>query len=171
MWSHSLNQWLSTWLGRQGQPRGVQVYAMYLSDWKGRSQVPTLPRPHLRVGSGGKDILLEIPAYLRPSKGKQIFFFFLCFCFCVHLGLSLLITAKDCYPTTIAVLSIALRCCIYCSDAELILVILLYVSYTWFRKLINRLLLESERFCSGEEEEGGWVRGERKSLYILACSP
>ena len=51
------------------------MYAMYLSDWKGRSQVPTLPRPHLRVGSGGKDILLEIPAYLRPSKGKQIFFF------------------------------------------------------------------------------------------------
>ena len=33
-------------------------------------------RPHLRVGSsGGKGILLEIPIYLMPSRGKQIFSF------------------------------------------------------------------------------------------------
>ena len=31
-----------------------------------------LPRPHLRVGSGGKGILLEIPVYMRYSGGKQL---------------------------------------------------------------------------------------------------
>jgi len=41
-------------VGRQGQPRGVQVHAILLSDQKGRSQDPPLPRPHLRVGGGGK---------------------------------------------------------------------------------------------------------------------
>uniref|UniRef100_A0A8V0Y9V1 Myotrophin n=1 Tax=Gallus gallus TaxID=9031 RepID=A0A8V0Y9V1_CHICK len=39
---------------------------MCLSDRKGWSQDPPLPRPHLRVGSGGKGILLEVSAYLRP---------------------------------------------------------------------------------------------------------
>jgi len=55
---------------RQGQPMEAQVCAVYLSDWKGWSQDPPLPRPHLRVGSEGKSILLQIPAYLRPSKSK-----------------------------------------------------------------------------------------------------
>ena len=41
----------------------------------GRSQDPPLPRPHLRAGSGGKDILLVIPVNLRSSKGKQLVFF------------------------------------------------------------------------------------------------
>ena len=62
-------------VGRQGQPKGAQVHAMHLSDQKGWSQDPLLPRPHLRVGSGGEGVLLEIPAYLRPSKGKQTFSF------------------------------------------------------------------------------------------------
>ena len=61
-------------MGRQNQPRGAQLHAMYLSDWKGWSQDPPLPAPHLRVGSRGKGILLEIPAYQRISKGKQFFF-------------------------------------------------------------------------------------------------
>ena len=65
-------------VGRQGQPRGAQVHAMYLSEQRGCSQDPPLPKPHLRVGSGGKDFLLEVPAYQRPSESKQ--FFFLCFC-------------------------------------------------------------------------------------------
>jgi len=60
---------------RQGQPRGAQLYAIHLSDQKGWSQDPPLPRPHLRVGSGSKGILLEIAAYLRLSKGKQLFSF------------------------------------------------------------------------------------------------
>ena len=59
-------------VGRQGQLRGAQVYAMHLSDWKGWSQDLPLPRSHLRVGCGGKGILLEIPVYLRCSEGKQI---------------------------------------------------------------------------------------------------
>jgi len=67
-------------VGRQGQPRGTQVHAMYLSDWEEWSQDPPLPRPHLRVGSGGRGILLEIPVNMRPSKGMQIFFL----CFSAH---------------------------------------------------------------------------------------
>lgn len=39
---------------RQGQPQGAQVQALHLSDWKGRSQDLPLPRPHLKVSSGGK---------------------------------------------------------------------------------------------------------------------
>ena len=60
-------------VGRQDQPRGAQVHAMPLIDWKGWSQDPPLPRPHLRVGSEGKGFLLEVPAYLRPSEGEWIF--------------------------------------------------------------------------------------------------
>ena len=55
---------------RQGQRRAGQVHAMQLSDLKGWSQDPLHPRPHLRVGSGGENILLEISVYLSPSKGK-----------------------------------------------------------------------------------------------------
>ena len=62
-------------VGRQGQPSGAQVQAMHLSDWEGWNQDPPLPRPHLRIGSGSEGILLEMPAYLRPFKGKQLFFF------------------------------------------------------------------------------------------------
>ena len=79
-------------MGRQGQPRGAQVYAMHLSDQKGWSQDPPLPRPHLSVGSGGKGILLEVPAYLRLSKGKQILFLFMCL-WLLCLGLSSLAAA------------------------------------------------------------------------------
>ena len=57
-------------VGRQGQPRGAQVHAMNLSDQKGRSKDPPLPRPYLRVCNGGEGILLVIPAHLRLSKGK-----------------------------------------------------------------------------------------------------
>ena len=63
---------------------------MQLTDQKDWSQDPPLPRPHLRVGSGGKDVLLEIPAYVRPSKGKQFFSFvsvsMLCLCLCLFVA-------------------------------------------------------------------------------------
>ena len=62
-------------VGRQAQPRGAQLHAMHLSDCKGWSHDPPLPRPHLRVGSGGKGLSLEISAYLRSSEGKQLFSF------------------------------------------------------------------------------------------------
>lgn len=39
---------------------------------RGCSQGLPLSRPHLRDGSGCKGIFLEIPAYMRPSEGKQL---------------------------------------------------------------------------------------------------
>ena len=57
-------------LGRPDQQ--CTCHAMHLSDWKGWSQDALLPRPHVRVGSGGEGFLLEIPAYLRPSESKQL---------------------------------------------------------------------------------------------------
>ena len=44
-------------VGRQGQSREAQVYAMHRSDWAGWSQDPPLPRPHLSIDSGGKAVL------------------------------------------------------------------------------------------------------------------
>ena len=52
-------------VGGQGQRMGAQVHVMHLSDWKGWSQGPPLPRPHLGEGSGGKGISLEVPAYFE----------------------------------------------------------------------------------------------------------
>ena len=60
-------------VGRQGRPT-AQVHEMHLSDQKGWSQDPPLPRLHLRVGSEGKGILLKISVYLRCFEGKQTFF-------------------------------------------------------------------------------------------------
>ena len=63
--------WTSDWApgGKAGPTQGAQVHAMDLT------QDPPLPRPHLRAGSGDKDVLMEIPVYLRPSKGKQLLSF------------------------------------------------------------------------------------------------
>ena len=78
--SGNANSWLEPVIEhlveKQDQPRGAQVYAMHLSGCRMCSQDSPLPRPHLMVCSGGKAILLVIPAYLRPSKSKQIFFSF-----------------------------------------------------------------------------------------------
>ena len=79
MVSHGLNQWLSTWL-KAGTTQGAQLHAMHLSDQKGWILAPPFPRPHLRVGSGGEGILLEISVYIIRSNSKQILFL----CFCVH---------------------------------------------------------------------------------------
>ena len=62
-------------VGRQDWPRGAQVQAMQLSDWKGWSQDAPLHRPHLRVGSGGEVISVEIPSYLSLNEGKQLLSF------------------------------------------------------------------------------------------------
>jgi len=48
---------------------------MQLIDWEEWSQDASLPRPHLRTGSEGEGISLEIPACLRPSEGKQLLSF------------------------------------------------------------------------------------------------
>ena len=86
-------------VGRQGQPRGAQVHAVHLCNWKGWSQDPSLPRPHLRVDSGGKGISLEILVYLRPSKGKQLLYF--CACDCCIWASPYLLQARTlllCFP-------------------------------------------------------------------------
>ena len=59
-------------VGRQGQPKGAQVHAMHLSDQKGWNTDPSLPRRHLRAGSGSEDISLEILVYLGPLEGKKL---------------------------------------------------------------------------------------------------
>ena len=112
--------WLETvaehLVGRQGQPRGAQVYAMHLSDQKGWSQDPLLHRPHLSVGSGGMGILLETAVCLRPSKSKQLFpplpnSSFASVSTVAAFGLILTCCSlRLCYPTIIAVLSIVLWC-------------------------------------------------------------
>jgi len=56
---------------RQGKLRGAQVQTVHLIDWRGWRKDPLLPRSHLRVGSGGESIFLEIPVCLRLPEGKQ----------------------------------------------------------------------------------------------------
>jgi len=72
------------------------------------SQDPPPPRPPVRVGSGGKNVFLEISAYLRPSERKQLF----CFASASPAAaLRLILTYFStglCYPAIIAAFSIAL---------------------------------------------------------------
>lgn len=64
-------------VGRQGQPRGVQVHAVLFSDQKGWNKDPTLPKPHLRVSSGGKSISMEFLYNLGLRKVYSFFRLFL----------------------------------------------------------------------------------------------
>ena len=85
------------------------MHAVLLSDQKGWNQDPPLPRPHLRVGSGGKGISLEIPAYWSPSKGEQLLFFI-----SVHMAVAFEKTLTGCRLGTccsavIAAISIVLQ--------------------------------------------------------------
>lgn len=67
------------------------MHAMYLSvPQKGWSQDP---RPHLRVGSGSKSILQEIPVYLVLFQGKIFFFPLFLYLHLLHLSSSLLAAA------------------------------------------------------------------------------
>ena len=84
-------------VGRQGQPGGAQVHAMQLSDRKGWSQDPPLPRPHVRAGSGGEGISLEIPVYLRPSKDKWILSFIFVPLVIVPKQILVLCSLRPCY--------------------------------------------------------------------------
>ena len=97
-------------MGRQGQPRGAQGSATHLCDWKGGSQDPPLPRPLLRVGSGGEGILLEIPVYLRPSAGKQLLSFISVSMAVAFEQVLACCSLGPCYSAVIAVLSIMLQC-------------------------------------------------------------
>ena len=84
-------------VGRQGQPRGAQVHAMQLRDRKGWSQDLPLPRPHVRAGSGGEGISLEIPVYLRPSKDKWILSFIFVPLVIVPKQILVLCSLRPCY--------------------------------------------------------------------------
>jgi len=55
---------VSTWWEGRANPGELRVHAVQLRDWKGWSQDPPLPRPHLRVGRGGEGFMLEVPAAL-----------------------------------------------------------------------------------------------------------
>ena len=74
---------------------------------RGAARIHPLPDliSELAVGEG---VLLEIPAYLRLSKGKQ-FFSFVSLSMTVAFGLTLTYCSLGlCHPAIIAVLSIAL---------------------------------------------------------------
>ena len=84
------------------------MHAMNLSDQKGWSQDPLLPRPHLRVGSGAEGIFLEIPVYLRSSKGKQLLSFISASTAAAFEQILTCCSLELCYYTVLTMLSIAL---------------------------------------------------------------
>ena len=114
--------WSSDWApgGKAGPAQGASGVCNALSDQKGWNQDPPLLRPHLRDGSGGKGILLEIPMCLRLFRGKQLLSFvsvpmavmFERICICCSLGLSLL-CFLSCYSITLMLLSKCFSVC-YC---------------------------------------------------------
>lgn len=85
-------------MGKQGQSRGAQLYAVHMSDQKGWSQNPPLTTPHLRIGRGDEGILLELSVYLRRSEGEQFFFSYVFLFVVVHLSKSLVAEAWDLVP-------------------------------------------------------------------------
>ena len=64
---------------REGRPSRAQVHAMNLGDWNRCSQDPTLPRPHLRIGSGGEGIFCQrsLPTWrlLKVSSSFSLFLY------------------------------------------------------------------------------------------------
>ena len=83
--------------------------AMQLRDWKGWSQDPPIPRPHLRAGAEGKSVLLKILAYWRPSDDKQLFFPFVSASVAAAFGLVLICCGRRlCHPAIISVLTVTL---------------------------------------------------------------
>ena len=79
-----------------------------LSDQKGWRQDSPLPRLYLSAGSGGKNISLEIPVYMRPSKVGRCFSFIFVSTVAVFEHILTCCSLGLCYLTIIAVLSIAL---------------------------------------------------------------
>jgi len=84
------------------------VHAVYLSDRKGWSRDPPLPRPHLRVGNGAKGVLLETVVYLRSFKGKKMTSSFLSVSMAVALNLSYFLQPGALLPYVITVFSLVL---------------------------------------------------------------
>ena len=89
------------------------MHAEPLSDQKGWSQDPPLPRPHLRVGSGGVGTLLVIPPSWRPSEGKQLLFFVSASTAAAAAAFGLVFICCNrglCHPAVVALLSLTLQC-------------------------------------------------------------
>lgn len=82
------------------------MQAMYVME--GWSQDPPLPSPHLRVGSGAGN-LLEIPASLGPSEGKQLLSFVSVLMVIAFENILTYCTLGPCYCVITAVLSIVLQ--------------------------------------------------------------
>ena len=80
---------------RQGQARGAQVCVVHLSGWKRWSQDPPLPRPHLRVGSGGEGIsywgFVYASGFSKVSSSFPLFLYF----WLLPLVLFSVVVAKD----------------------------------------------------------------------------
>jgi len=99
---------LSTWWEGRANPRELRCN-QFTERWKGWSQDPPLPSPHLRVGSGGEGISLEILAYLRPSEGKQLLSFVSVLMVIAFENILTYCTLGPCYCVITAVLSIVLQ--------------------------------------------------------------
>jgi len=141
-------------VGRQNQPRGAQVRTTNLIDQKGWSQDLPLPSPHLRAGSGGEGILLEIPVYLRPSKGK-LFFFPLCFCFhgcsiwvCCHLLQSRTLLLAVTAPFSITAYIVLQRYSLFSLFKSLLCFSKLPVKVKTLHLLIHLSCCQGMRVCS-----------------------
>jgi len=85
--------WRSDWApgGRQGQPRGAQVHAMYLSDWRGGARMHPFP-----------DLIEGLAVEVRACHWTSLLTWgllkvsssFLCFCSCCIWACSLLLQLK-----------------------------------------------------------------------------
>ena len=106
MLSDSLNHWLSTWWESRANPGEFRCMQCPVSDQKGWSQDLPHPRPHLRVGSGGKGILLEIPVYVRPSEDKQLLSLISVPVAVVFVQTLTCCSLRSCHSTIITVLSL-----------------------------------------------------------------
>jgi len=108
MLSHSLKHWWNIWWEGRTSP-GQLRYMQCTEWWKGCSQDPPLPSPHLRVASGSRSILLEILTYLRPFQGKVSCSPPLVLESTAAFGLVLICCSqRTCHPTVITVLFITL---------------------------------------------------------------
>ena len=73
MLSHGLKLWWSTW--GEGRASPGQLRCMQCAEWwKGCSQDPPLPSPHLRVGSGGRGSCWRLLCTWGLLKVSSFFF-------------------------------------------------------------------------------------------------
>ena len=97
--SHGLKQWLSTWWEGRANPGELRCKQCTWVTGRSEARIHPFPRPPVRVGSGGKGILLQIPVYQKLSKGKQTFFsLYFCVCSCCIWAYSHLLQSRTLLP-------------------------------------------------------------------------